>query len=598
MLQWRGRLAAALALAAFSAVGLGVGLLSLGPVLSLILEPERGQSLPELAASWNADTHAMAVPQWAIDALPDGRFEGVIAILVGVLCLTVLGGLANFLHQWAGAWIAVRVVADVRGSALRHVVRVELGRVLRRGASEYVARIVRDAAELQYGLTILVGKSVAQLTKGAAAFAAACVFDIRLVLAAVVVFPVLMLSLRGIGRRVRRGTAASLEAQQDLLRIATEAIQGLRAVKVNTGERGVEERFNEANDRVIAAEMKVRIARALASPLMETLAIIVLGTLAAIAARGIMAGSMDFDRFLLSIGSLAVAGGALRPLASLVAEIQAAEAPAERLQEVLDEPLEQLHPGAAVPRHVGELVFDDVTVRYDSDGPAAVDAFSARVPHGQRVAVVGPNGCGKTTLVSLVPRLLRPQEGRVTLDGLDLAEADLASLRGQVGVVTQETVLFRGSVAQNIAFGHEASGEEIEAAARAAHAHEFIQTLPSGYDSDLYEQGTSLSGGQRQRLAIARALLRDPAILILDEATSQIDAESEAMINDTLEQACAGRTVLLVAHRLSTVLTADRILVMDAGSLVGDGTHEALLVDCQVYQRLARTQLAAAGTEG
>ena len=174
----------------------------------------------------------------------------------------------------------------------------------------------------------------------------------------------------------------------------------------------------------------------------------------------------------------------------------------------------------------------------------------------------------------------------------------MASLRGQVGVVTQETVLFRGSVAQNIAFGHEASGEEIEAAARAAHAHEFIQTLPSGYDSDLYEQGTSLSGGQRQRLAIARALLRDPAILILDEATSQIDAESEAMINDTLEQACAGRTVLLVAHRLSTVLTADRILVMDAGSLVGDGTHETLLVDCQVYQRLARTQLAAAGTEG
>ena len=213
---------------------------------------------------------------------------------------------------------------------------------------------------------------------------------------------------------------------------------------------------------------------------------------------------------------------------------------------------------------------------------------------------MGPNGCGKTTLASLLPRLLEPSSGRVLIDGIDIATVDLRSLRRQISMVTQETVLFRGTVAENIAFGIEKSTPDrhermnrIIDAARRAHADEFIRNLPNGYETDLAEQGASLSGGERQRLAIARAILRDPAILILDEATSQIDAESEAHINAALAEFCQGRTALLIAHRLSTVHNADRIVVMDDARIVAQGTHEQLLGSCELYQRLTRTQLLA-----
>ena len=316
-----------------------------------------------------------------------------------------------------------------------------------------------------------------------------------------------------------------------------------------------------------------------------------LGTLAAIAARSIIDGSLDFDSFLLSIGSLAVAGGSLRPLAGLVTEIQAAQAPAERLLTLLDSPSEESRILEDIPRHTGTITFENVSFTYENADAPAVNTISFTIEHGQRVAIVGPNGSGKTTLLSLLPRLLQPSSGKICIEGVNIQNANLQSLRSQMGVVTQETVLFKDTIASNIRFGCSATREEVERVAAQAHADSFIQTLENGFDTVIYEQGTSLSGGQRQRLAIARALLRDPSILIFDEATSQIDAESEAMIGDTLKNYCKGRTVLVIAHRMSTVQNADRILVLDQGSLVGDGTHDELLRTCDVYQRLTETQL-------
>jgi len=591
LLKWRFRLICAMCLAVFSAMGLGIGLLSLGPALSLILDPEGGKSLFLLANEFNAAEQFIHVPQWLVNILPEDRFDGVMMILIGIGCLTVVGGIANFLHQYISAWIAVHVVADIRNSAFQHVLSMELGQVLRKGASEFVSRIIRDAEVLQVGLTILMGKSVAQFTKGIVAFLVACVFDYRLVIVALLVFPILVITLHYIGRKVRRGTKASLSAQQELLRISNEAVQGLRAVKVNTAEESIHQAFDEVNKQVVRAELKVRIVRALGSPLMEILAIIVLGTLAAIAANSIINGVLDFDRFLLSIGSLAVAGGSLRPLTSLVTEIQAADAPAERLLEVLESPTENGHNRHPLQRHKVSIAFDDITFAYSNDAPPAIKNFSVTIPHGQRVAIVGPNGSGKTTLVSLLPRLLRPQKGSISIDGQDIATVDLRSLRDQLGVVTQDTVLFRGTIESNIRFGRRADRAAVERVAKQAHADEFILEMDGGYEAFVYEHGTSLSGGQRQRLAIARALLRDPSILIFDEATSQIDSESEALINDTLQQFCDGRTVLLIAHRLSTVQSADRILVIDRGILVGDGTHHDLLTSCDLYRRLTETQL-------
>lgn len=597
MLQWRGRLFLAVGLAIFSAMGLGVGLLSLGPALSLILNPESGQALPELAEQFNAESHIVSVPQWLIEQLPADRFDGVMFILIGVGCLTLIGGIANFLHAYLSGWIAVHTVARVRKQAFGHVLSLELGRVLRSGASEFVSRIVRDAEALQAGLTVLMGKSIAHFSKGIVAFIVACVFDVRLVVIAILVLPILAFVLQKIGRRIRKGSKTSLAVQQELLRISNEAVQGLRSVKVNTAEQSIENNFASENDRLIKAEMKVRIARALMSPLMEILSIIVLGALAAIAAKSIIDGALDFDRFLLSIGSLAVAGGSLRPLSGMVAQIQASEAPAQRLQDILSLPLEDETKRPAMQPHSKTIVFDGVTFSYDGSSEPSINEVSLTINHGECVAVVGPNGSGKTTLLSMLPRLLTPESGTVSIDGVDISGVDLHSLRSQIGVVTQETVLFRGTISENIRFGIDATIEQVQEAAEHAHAAEFIEAMDGEYEANVYESGTSLSGGQRQRLAIARAMLRDPAILILDEATSQIDTESEALINDTLDRFCESRTVLIIAHRLSTVQMADRIVVLDRGKLVDTGTHDELLTRCDVYARLAQTQLVTSTDE-
>ena len=594
MFTWRWRFILALFLAAFSAIGLGVGLLSLGPALSLILDPEQGKSLLQLANEYNASEHFIQVPLWLVSMFPEGRFDGVIFILIGVGCLTVVGGLANFFHQYLSAWIAVHVIARVREQSFKHVLAMPLGKVQQLGSSEFISRIIRDAEALQVGLMVLMGKSVSQLTKGLAAFVVACIFDYRLVIVALLVFPILAFTLHKIGKKVSRGTKASLSAQQELLRISSESIQGLRVVKVNTAEQASIRAFDDENRQVIKAELKVRLMRAIGSPLMEILAIMVLGTLAAIAARSIIDGSLKFDTFLLSIGSLAVAGGSLRPLAGLVTEIQAAEAPANRLMTILDAETEEKETKPSLPRHENSIEFRGVTFTYENADTPAVQDISVTIKHGQRVAIVGPNGSGKTTLVSLIPRLLKSQSGDITIDGTDINKINLHSLRSQMGVVTQETILFYGSISENIRFGNECSQEEVKIVAEHAHADEFINEIDGGYDAVVYEQGASLSGGQRQRLAIARALLRNPSILIFDEATSQIDAESEQLINDTLNNYCDDKTVILIAHRMSTVQTADRILVLDKGALIGDGTHEELFATCDVYQRLTKTQLSPA----
>jgi len=306
---------------------------------------------------------------------------------------------------------------------------------------------------------------------------------------------------------------------------------------------------------------------------------------------------MPLGRFLLSLMALGVAGTSFRPLAALANEAYAASAPAQRLLDMIDEPVEVGGTGAMPPaaEEGRRIELDAVTFLYPGAEQPALDGVTLRVEPGSRVAVVGPNGSGKTTLVSLVPRLIIPSAGVVRIDGADIADVAITTLRAEIGVVTQETFLYRGTVAENIAFGRaDVSRDAIVEAARRAHADAFIEAIPGGYDADIAEQGASLSGGQRQRLAIARAILRDPRILILDEATSQIDSESESQINAALEAFCVDRTTLIIAHRLATVLHADRIVVMDAGRVVDQGTHDELLQRCALYRRLAETQLVGA----
>ena len=587
LLKHKARLATAMGLALISAGGLGAGLLALAPVLEFLLR--KNQSLGQ----WITQNASWVPPEFT-ERLPTDAFGGVVVIFVGLLVMTAVGAVANFGHQYLALTLCVRTVTEIRHDIFKHAVNLPLGTVLQRGASDLVSRTVRDSSELQRGLVALTGKTVAQITKGGAAFLAAVWFDWRITLVALVAVPVLAIPLRKFGKRIRKGVRGSLRAQADLLRVSNESMKGIRAVKSATAEAESIRRFDAVNAIVLREEMRVRFAQSMSSPIVESIAIVAICVLALIAARQIIDGKLEFDTFVLSLGALAAAGGSLKPIAGFVNDIQAASAPAERLEEVLKVAREDAgeRRKQPLPPHARDIRFEGVSFRYAGADVDALQDVNLVIQHGERVAFVGGNGCGKTTLLSMLSRLFAPTTGRVLVDGADIAQHGLKTVRAQVGVVTQDAFLIRGSITENIRFGHDTpSDEAVRLAARRAYAESFIDRLPDGFATMVAEGGTSLSGGQRQRISIARAVLRDPRILILDEATSQVDAESEDLINTAIAEFGAGRTTLVIAHRLSTVLAADRIVVMDAGRIVATGRHAELLASCAAYQRIARTQL-------
>ncbi len=617
VLRHRALLALSLVFAALSAGGFGVGLLGLLPVLRNILPSEPGvapQNLPQLAADVSTRIDkavGLSLPQSWIDALPTGRFDAVLWVVLALGVLTILGAIANFLHAYFSLTIVSRTVAAVRRDAFHRAVHLPLRSVLSRGPSDIVSRIVYDSASLGQGFNALLSKAVAQISKGAAALAVAFYLDPAVALVALAVAVVMAVLLRKLGKRIRRASRKALESQAGLYHAAAESIGGLRVVKVHASERFETGRFHRINKHVIASELRVRTARALASPLIEVLALFILGGFSLVAAHAIIQGRLDSKSFMIVLAALAAGAASLKPLVSLLNDIQQSSAAANRLRQLMSSPVEPGHDRAlpACPDLPpgSTLAFERVNFTYPgADAPALRD-LSLTIRHGETVAFVGPNGCGKTTLLSLIPRLFDPDGadanagdgGRVLWDGRDVRDFAVRSLRAHIGVVTQETVLFRGSIAFNIGYG--ASGvtdEKVRDAARRARAESFILAKPGGYDFQVGEGGAGLSGGQRQRIAIARAILRDPSVLILDEATSMIDAESEARIAEALaEFVSAGeggqrlRTCLIVAHRLSTVVAADRIVVMDQGRIVDQGTHDQLLARCDIYQSLVNNQL-------
>ncbi len=585
-----------------SAASLGAALVVLQVVLEGVLsdEPRGLRAWSGEIDGWLATNLGVTLPPSVLNALPAEPYPSVVWTMVALGVLTVFGGVANFLHAYLSMTVSVDAVGDVRRRAFHRLLHVPLATVIHDRSSDLVSRVVQDTNVLTQAFTALTSKAMANVTKGGAALAAAFVISWRLSLVTLVAAPVLAVVIRKLGKRIRRAARGAMHGQAQMLGLAGEVMQGFRVVKVYGGERREIGRFSKVNHEVMRQQKRARTARALASPVTEVIAFVAMGALALMGVKAIFDGVLTRTEFFAALGALGFAASSLKPLNGIVQTIQTGYAAAERLKKVIEMPMEdEVHERRkpAVGRLRDRIGFEGVRFAY-TGGDEALRGINLEVERGTTVAFVGPNGSGKTTLLSLVPRLFEPTEGRVTLDGVDVRDVSLRSLRSQIGVVTQEVVLFYGTIADNIAYARpDATRDEIEEAGRRAGADGFIQKMPGGYDAMVGDQGLTLSGGQRQRISIARAILRDPAILIMDEATSMIDAESEARITEAITsfaRAGEGRTCLIVAHRLSTVVNADRIVVLDAGRIIDDGTHAELAERCAVYQQLVKHQLAPA----
>lgn len=597
LLRYRGLTLAAFGFVILSGVCLSVGLLGAAPVMNAVLG--KNQNLQLLAGGINTKLaehvpwlHLPEIPASLIVKLPTDPFESLTWLMVSLCLITILGSFATFMHAYLSLTVVNASTTSVRRRAFHNVLRAPLWTVMQKGASDPISRIVNDSAQLSNGLNVLLSKAVLQVFKGIAALTVAFATEWRVTIAALAVTPLMYTIIRKLGKRIKKAANAALQSQAGLYAAASESLGGLRVVKVHTTERLEAGRFHRMNKQMLKELNRVRTARALASPLTEMLSIFLLCGLVLVAGHAILYSGVQGDRFILALGFLAVAGASLKPLTGIINDIQTTQPAAARLKELLDAPGEPGH-GVHLPRlarHSQSITFENVSVAYPGATREALSDITLTVQHGTRVAFVGPNGSGKTTLLGLVPRLYDAKSGRVLIDGTDITTIGVRSLREQIGVVTQETVLFQGTILHNIAYGTGASLEQVIEAARKARAHEFIEKLPQGYQTILSEAGAGLSGGQRQRLSIARAILRNPAILILDEATSMIDAESEAHISEALEEFSRGRTSLIVAHRLSTVLNCDSIVVLEDGMFIDRGTHAQLMKRCETYQRLARSQ--------
>lgn len=606
MLKYKWHLLGALTAALVAALTLGTGLGAMVLVVKPMLAGEQAQSLPamlqelnaKIAASPLASRLGVSVPQGLIDVLPTKPYHGVLVVVLTLGAIALIGSVANYTQAYLSQTVAGNTLSDLRKRVFGHVVHLPLKTVVGQGPSNLVSQVVFDTWQVWGGFNSILQKVLSQLLKGIAAIITALVFDWRISLGAVVVGVGLGAIIRKLGTKIRRASRRGLEAQAELQRASNEAIGHLRVVKTNNAEGREQDRFGEVADEYLRQDLKMRRTKSLASPLVELLALITLGVIAVVIAKAATEGNVNAEQVIGALTSLGVAAGCLKPLTALYGELQVASGAAERLAKVLGLQPEAASgaPGGrpALPRHNSSIEIRDVTLTYPGASGPALNGVDLKISHGESVAFVGPNGCGKTTLLSLIPRLLEADDGRgqVLIDGVDIRTVDLTSLRKQIGVVTQETALFKGTIRWNLTYGVEtASDEQVRIAARKARAEEFILAKPGGYEFVLGEAGSGLSGGQRQRLSIARAILRDPAILILDEATSMVDADSERKIADALAEFSRGRTSLIVAHRLSTVVHADRIVVMDQGRIVDVGRHDELLARCDVYRTIAHHQL-------
>ena len=523
-----------------------------------------------------------------------GSLRNVIFIVIALILLkNFLGWIAGQL----GASLQEYVTRDIRNAVYNHIAQLPLGFFQRTKTGQILSRVITDTAETRLVLTQIVTSSLQNSALVVSYFVFLFLISWKMTLMALVIIPVLGGTLAPMLRKLRKGNRRKGNQHGEMTSVVQETVSGIRLVKSFGAENVEVARFAEASGRYAALTVKLTRLSQLASPVTE-----VVGTTVATALLWFGAREVLVDRSMSGADLIAFLLYALRmlqpvkALSQLPTTAQSSFAAAERIFEILDSPSEaQTDRGTRdVATFDKEIAFEDVSFSYGEGPVLSHVSFVAR--KGEVVALIGASGAGKSTLVDLIPRFYEVEEGRITIDGVDTRALKLPALRALTGIVSQDTVLFNDTVRKNIAYGTERSytDDQVEAAARAANAHAFIADLPDGYNTLLGERGTRLSGGQRQRLAIARALLRDPPILILDEATSALDTESERLVQEAVDRLLEGRTVFVIAHRLSTIVHADLILVLERGQIIERGMHADLLAAGGAYNRLYTLQFGKA----
>ncbi len=544
---------------------------------------------------------------WLVKPAMDDIFLKRDLVMLKLLPLALLGayllkGAGRFGQSYLMASVGERVIARIRRELYGHIQGMPLAFFKSLHSAELMARVVTDVNRLaRLSSTVLV-MAVRQVGTIVALLVVMFLREWVLTLIAVAVFPAVAVTIRALGRKLYRINKRSQEKMAELNVVLQESFTGTKIVKAFGRERLEQQRFDSVNDHLLRLALKDHRTDQLSEPLMEVLG--ALGIMGALWYGGyrVIAGGLTPGEFFSFTAAVFLLYGPVRQLSRMANTVQQSLSSVERVFEILD--TEHAIADAAgahtLPGFRDRIVFEDVSFRYpDAETDALID-ISLAVQKGEMVAFVGMSGAGKTTLMDLLPRFHDVSTGRITIDGHDLRQVTVTSLRALMGIVTQETFLFHDSLEYNIAYGKPgATREEVERAARLAQAHDFIATLPQGYATRVGERGVKLSGGQRQRIAIARAFLKDPPILLLDEATSDLDSESEFLVQEALAELTKGRTVLVIAHRLATVRNADRVVVVHGGRIAEMGRHDELMVrENGIYRRLAALQMLDAPVSG